>query len=61
MIAPVVAGSEEHAVQIGAEGWVDMAQHARKRVLLVGDDLYATDRDLIREGAAHGYTNAVLI
>ncbi|WP_129658156.1 phosphopyruvate hydratase [Rothia uropygialis] len=43
------------------DGWVAMYQAASGRIQLVGDDLYVTDRDLIREGAAHDYSNAVLI
>lgn len=43
------------------EGWVAMVQAAGGRVQLVGDDLYVTDPDRIRDGAARGYSNAVLI
>ncbi len=43
------------------EGWIAMAQAATDRVQLVGDDLYVTDPDRIRDGAEHGYSNAVLI
>jgi enolase len=43
------------------EGWVAMAQAAIDRVQLVGDDLYVTDPDRIRDGAVNGYSNAVLI
>jgi enolase len=43
------------------EGWTTMAAAARGRVQLVGDDLYVTDPARIRDGAAHGYSDAVLI
>lgn len=43
------------------EGWSLMAQAATGRVQLVGDDLYVTDPDRIRDGAEHGYSDAVLI
>lgn len=42
-------------------GWEQMAQDADGRVQLVGDDLYVTDPARIRDGAEHGYSNAVLI
>lgn len=43
------------------EGWIAMAQAGIDQVQLVGDDLYVTDPDRIRDGAEHGYSNAVLI
>ncbi len=43
------------------EGWIAMGQAAIDQVQLVGDDLYVTDPDRIRDGAEHGYSNAVLI
>jgi enolase len=43
------------------EGWALMAQASINQVQLVGDDLYVTDPARIRDGAEHGYSNAVLI
>ena len=43
------------------DGWTAMATAADGRVQLVGDDLYVTDPARIRDGAEHGYSNAVLI
>lgn len=43
------------------EGWAAMAQAAQGRIQLVGDDLYVTDPERIRDGAKHGYSNAALI
>ncbi|MFT4212540.1 MAG: phosphopyruvate hydratase [Microbacterium sp.] len=42
-------------------GWATQAAALLGRVQLVGDDLYVTDPARIRDGAAHGYTDAVLI
>jgi enolase len=43
------------------DGWAAMAAAADGQVQLVGDDLYVTDPARIRDGAEHGYSNAVLI
>lgn len=43
------------------EGWTLMGHAAMDRMQLVGDDLYVTDPERIREGAERGYSNAVLI
>lgn len=43
------------------DGWTAMAAAADGRVQLVGDDLYVTDPARIRDGADHGYSDAVLI
>lgn len=42
-------------------GWSLMAERVGGRVQLVGDDLYVTDPSRIEEGAAHGWSDAVLI
>ena len=43
------------------EGWAEMAKAGMDKVQLVGDDLYVTDPERIRDGAKNGYSNAVLI
>ncbi|MCM6763321.1 phosphopyruvate hydratase [Rathayibacter sp. ZW T2_19] len=43
------------------EGWALLAHTISDRVQLVGDDLYVTDADRIRDGARNGYSNAALI
>ncbi|WP_258072174.1 hypothetical protein [Rathayibacter sp. AY1G1] len=43
------------------EGWALLAHAISDRVQLVGDDLYVTDADRIRDGARNGYSNAALI
>ena len=42
-------------------GWAAMFEAASGRIQLVGDDLFVTDADRIRDGAEHGYANAALI
>jgi enolase len=48
------------------DGWTAMGQAvaalpAAQRIQLVGDDLYVTDPQRIRDGAAHGWSDAALI
>ncbi|MBT1631662.1 phosphopyruvate hydratase [Curtobacterium flaccumfaciens] len=43
------------------EGWTLFASKVADRIQLVGDDLYVTDPARITDGAAQGYSNAVLI
>lgn len=42
-------------------GWIALARAAGGRVQLVGDDLFVTDPERIRNGAENGYADAVLI
>lgn len=43
------------------DGWKLHFASAGDRVQIVGDDLYATDAERIRDGAREGYSNATLI
>ncbi len=43
------------------DGWVALTQALGKRVQLVGDDLFVTNTQRIREGIAKGASNSVLI
>lgn len=52
---------EDGFAESDTDGWVAMAEAASGQVQLVGDDLYVTDPVRIRDGAAQGYSNAVLI
>ncbi len=42
-------------------GWAHMRQVFDKDILIVGDDLFATNKALIDEGAKKNYANAVII
>lgn len=52
---------EDGVAEDDPDGWVAMSSALGDRIQLVGDDLYVTDPARIREGAARGYSNAVLI
>ncbi|HEV3167315.1 MAG TPA: phosphopyruvate hydratase [Isosphaeraceae bacterium] len=43
------------------EGWTAMTARLGSRVQLIGDDLFATQADRLREGLARGAGNAILI
>jgi enolase len=43
------------------KGWKLLTDALRDRVLLVGDDLFVTNAELIRKGVAEGVANAVLV
>lgn len=43
------------------DGWVSITQTLGDRMMLVGDDLFVTNRERIRDGIEHGRANAVLI
>jgi enolase len=43
------------------DGWKLLFERMGGRLQLVGDDLYVTDADRIRDGARNGYSNAALI
>ncbi|MEO7124299.1 MAG: phosphopyruvate hydratase [Lacisediminihabitans sp.] len=42
-------------------GWKALFDRVGDRIQLVGDDLYVTDAERIRDGARNGYSNAALI
>lgn len=43
------------------DGWQLLTKHLGSRVQLVGDDLFVTNEDLLRQGIANGAANAILI
>ncbi|OCX43379.1 phosphopyruvate hydratase [Campylobacter ornithocola] len=43
------------------EGWVKLTQKLGNKVQLVGDDLFVTNEDILREGIMKNMANAVLI
>ena len=57
---PVVS-IEDGMAQDDPEGWKALTAKLGKRALLVGDDLFVTNADRVREGAANGIANSVLI
>ena len=57
---PVVS-IEDGMAEEDWEGWVALTKALGKKIQLVGDDLFVTNRERIRKGIAAGAANAVLI
>lgn len=43
------------------EGWIKLTERLGKKIQLVGDDLFVTNEDILREGIVKKMANAVLI
>ncbi len=43
------------------DGWVALTQRARRRVQLVGDDVFVTNVERLRQGIERGVANSILI
>jgi enolase len=52
---------EDGLAESDTEGWHRLTATLGSRVQLVGDDLFVTNTELLREGIARGWANAVLI
>jgi enolase len=52
---------EDGLAETDLEGWRTLTATLGGRVQLVGDDLFVTNRSLLRRGIAEGWANAVLI
>ena len=57
---PVVS-IEDGLAEADWEGWAMMTERLGSRVQLVGDDIFVTDRDLLRRGIASKVANSILI
>ncbi|MBI4011011.1 MAG: phosphopyruvate hydratase [Candidatus Rokubacteria bacterium] len=56
-----IVGIEDGLGESDWKGWRGLTEAIGKEVLLVGDDLFVTNPELIREGVAREIANAVLI
>ena len=43
------------------QGWQNLSQRLGKRLVLIGDDLFVTNKDILAEGIEKGEANAILI
>jgi enolase len=43
------------------EGWATLTERLGSRVQIVGDDIFVTNRDLLRRGVAEGVANSILV
>ena len=57
---PVVS-IEDGLAEADWEGWAMMTERLGSRVQLVGDDIFVTNRDLLRRGIASKVANSILI
>jgi enolase len=57
---PIVS-IEDGLAEADWEGWALLTSRLGSRVQLVGDDIFVTNRDLLRRGIASGVANSILI
>ena len=57
---PIVS-IEDGLAEDDYEGWIRLTERLGKKVQLVGDDLFVTNEDILREGIVKKMANAILI
>ena len=57
---PIVS-IEDGLAEDDYEGWIKLTERLGKKVQLVGDDLFVTNEDILREGIVKKMANAILI
>ncbi len=56
-----IASIEDGLAEDDWDGWVELTRRLGRRVQLVGDDLFVTNPERLREGIARGAANSILI
>jgi enolase len=56
-----IASIEDGMAEGDREGWIAITQRLGEKILLVGDDVFVTNPDILAEGIANGIANAILI
>ena len=56
-----LASVEDIAAEDDFSGWKTAAEKLRGKVLLVGDDVFVTNAELVRKGARENFANALLV
>ncbi|MEU7799145.1 phosphopyruvate hydratase [Micromonospora arborensis] len=56
-----ISSIEDPMAEDDFDGWKRLTAMAGERVQLVGDDVFCTDVDRLRDGIAGGYANAILV
>ncbi|GAA1885428.1 phosphopyruvate hydratase [Asanoa iriomotensis] len=56
-----ITSIEDPMAETDFAGWKRITQQAGDRLQLVGDDVFCTDADRLRDGIAGGYANAILV
>ena len=57
---PIVS-IEDGLAEDDYEGWIKLTERLGKKIQLVGDDLFVTNEDILREGIVKKMANAILI
>ena len=58
---PIVSPIEDGCAEDDWDGWKHLTDRARRRVQLVGDDLFVTNTDRLRRGIEAGTANSILV
>jgi enolase len=56
-----IASIEDGLAESDRDGWIEMTQRLGGKILLVGDDNFVTNSEILARGIADGIANAVLI
>jgi enolase len=56
-----IASIEDGLAESDRDGWIEMTRRLGGRILLVGDDNFVTNSEILARGIADGIANAVLI
>ncbi len=58
---PAILSIEDGLDQRDRDGWVELTKRLGQRIMLVGDDLFVTNTQRLRDGIREGLGNAILI
>ena len=56
-----IASIEDGMAEGDREGWIEITRRLGEKVLLVGDDVFVTNPEILGQGIADGIANAILI
>jgi enolase len=56
-----IASIEDGLAESDRDGWIEMTRRLGEKILLVGDDNFVTNSEILARGIADGIANAVLI
>jgi enolase len=56
-----IASIEDGLAESDRDGWIEMTRRLGSRILLVGDDVFVTNSEILSRGIADGIANALLV
>jgi enolase len=56
-----IASIEDGLAESDRDGWIEMTRRLGRRILLVGDDVFVTNSEILSRGIADGIANALLV